>query len=66
MRESVIYQEIETSGIQKGRLEGKAEGKDEKAREVAVKMLKAGMALEQIASLTDLPLEQVQQLQQQQ
>ncbi|MGK7873217.1 MAG: Rpn family recombination-promoting nuclease/putative transposase [Xenococcaceae cyanobacterium] len=52
MRESVIYKEI------------KAEGEAKKAREVALKMLNAGMELEQVAQMTGLTVEQVKQLQQ--
>ncbi len=60
MRESVIYKEIkaegETEGIQKGKLA--------KAREVALKMLNAGMEPLQVAQMTGLTVEQVKQLQQ--
>ena len=58
MRESVIYQEIEAVGIRKG----KAEGKAEKASEIAMNLLKSQMSLEQIAQVTGLSLEQVQRL----
>ena len=55
MRESVIYKEIkaegETEGIQKG------------IRQVAVNLLNEGMAAEQVARLTGLTVEQIQQLQ---
>lgn len=66
MRESVIYQEIKSEGKLEGKAEGKDEGKDEKAREVAVNLLKVGMMVEQVASVTGLSIEQVQQVQQQQ
>ena len=56
MRESVIYREIEAEGIQKGKLA--------KAREVALKMLNAGMEPLQVAQMTGLTVEQVKQLQQ--
>lgn len=59
MRESVIYQEIFSEGAEKGKAEGKAEGKTE----VAINLLKAGMAIEQIANVTGLKVEQVLQLQ---
>ncbi|MBD2364150.1 Rpn family recombination-promoting nuclease/putative transposase [Anabaena minutissima FACHB-250] len=55
MRESVIYQEI----LQ----EGKAEGKAETTRKLALNLLEIGMSLEQIAQVTELSLEQVQTLQ---
>ncbi|BCL39816.1 Rpn family recombination-promoting nuclease/putative transposase [Nostoc sp. MS1] len=58
MQESVIYQSILT--------EGKEEGGEEKAREIAANMLAEGMSVDLIAKLTGLPLEVVQQLQQQQ
>ncbi|MBD2468830.1 helix-turn-helix domain-containing protein [Nostoc sp. FACHB-145] len=54
MRESVIYQAI------------KAEGQDEKAREIALNLLAEGMTVDAIARLTGLSPEAVQQLQQQQ
>jgi predicted transposase YdaD len=38
-------------------------GRREKAQEIALKMLKKDMGLETIAELTDLPIEQIQQLQ---
>lgn len=50
MRESVIYQEIKT------------EGKEEKAREIALNLLRTGMAPEQVAQMTGLSLKQVQRL----
>ena len=56
MRESVIYREIEAEGIQKGKLA--------KAREVALKMLNAGMEPLQVAQMTGLTVEQVMLLQQ--
>ncbi|MFM5982459.1 MAG: hypothetical protein ACKPEO_20050 [Sphaerospermopsis kisseleviana] len=51
MRESVIYQEI---------LE---EGKAEKARNVAINLLRIGMSLPQIAQVTELSIEQVEEIQ---
>jgi predicted transposase/invertase (TIGR01784 family) len=55
MRESVIYQEILE--------EGKAEGKAEKARNVAINLLRIGMSLPQIAQVTELSIEQVEEIQ---
>ncbi|MBN3959187.1 hypothetical protein [Nostoc sp. NMS8] len=55
MRESVIYQSIKAEGWE--------EGSDKKARQIAVNLLKEGMAVDAIARLTDLPVEVVQQLQ---
>jgi predicted transposase YdaD len=56
MRESVIYQQI--------KIEGEEEGSDKKARQIAVNLLKEGMAVDAIARLTGLSVEVVQQLQQ--
>lgn len=55
MRESVIYQEILA--------EGEAKGEAEKARNIAINLLKIGMSLEQIAEVTELSLQEVQALQ---
>jgi predicted transposase/invertase (TIGR01784 family) len=55
MRESVIYQEI--------RAEAKVEGREEKAREIALNLLNTGMAVEQVAFITGLSAEVVLQLQ---
>ena len=54
MRESVIYQEI----LQEGEAKGKAE---EKTR-IALNMLHSGIAVDLIAQLTGLSLEQIQKL----
>ncbi|MGH1392655.1 MAG: hypothetical protein ACRAVC_01285 [Trichormus sp.] len=55
MRESVIYQEILK--------EGRAEGRVEATRKLALNLLRIGMNLEQIAQVTELSIEQVQALQ---
>ena len=44
------------------RLEGKAEGISEKARQMARKMIQKGLPLEEIAEYTDLTLEEVENL----
>lgn len=54
MRESVIYQEIEAQGEEKG------------MQKVAVNLLKEGMSVDLIARVTGLTVEKVQQLQQNQ
>lgn len=59
MRESVIYQEI----LEEGEAKGKAEGKAETTRKLALNLLRIGMSLEQIAQVTELPIEQIQVLQ---
>lgn len=58
MRESVIYQEI----LHEGEVKGESKGETKKAREVALKLLQAGMAIAQIAEVTGLAIEQVEQL----
>ncbi|MFM6403602.1 MAG: Rpn family recombination-promoting nuclease/putative transposase, partial [Microcystis sp.] len=67
MRESVIYQDIleegEEKGLQKGRQEGLQAGKDEKARQIALKMLSAGFSIPEIAQFTDLSPDAIEQLQ---
>jgi predicted transposase/invertase (TIGR01784 family) len=61
MRESVIYQEI----LEEGEAKGRAEGKTETTRKLALNLLKMGiMSLEQIAEVTELCVEEVQTLQQ--
>ncbi|MBE9055121.1 Rpn family recombination-promoting nuclease/putative transposase [Sphaerospermopsis sp. LEGE 08334] len=55
MRESVIYQEILE--------EGRAKGKAENARNVAINLLRIGMSLPQIAQVTELSIEQVEEIQ---
>jgi predicted transposase/invertase (TIGR01784 family) len=54
-RHSQIYQEIFSEGEERGKAEGKAE--------VAIKLLKLGMAIAQIAEVTGLSIEQVLHLQ---
>ena len=73
MRESVIYQDIleegreegEEKGLQKGRQEGLREGKEEKARQIALKMLSAGFPISEIARFTDLSPATIEELQRQ-
>ncbi|MFM7878378.1 MAG: flagellar assembly protein H, partial [Microcystis panniformis] len=82
MRESVIYQDILEEGreegeekglqkgLQKGRQEGRQEGlqagKEEKARQIALKMLSAGFSISEIAQFTDLSPDAIEELQRQQ
>ena len=49
-------------GHEQGLAEGEAKGREDKALEVAKKMLEAGMPSAQIASITGLDEEQVRQL----
>ncbi len=55
MKESVIYQEI--------LLEGKAEGKAETTRQIALNMLMSNVSLDLVTQFTGLTLKQVQKLQ---
>ncbi|MCA2742511.1 MAG: hypothetical protein IM473_08845 [Microcystis sp. M015S2] len=70
MRESVIYQDILEEGEEKGRREGEEKGlqkgKDEKARQIAMKMLSAGFPVPEIAQFTDLSPATIEELQRQQ
>jgi predicted transposase/invertase (TIGR01784 family) len=61
MRESVIYQDILEEGEEKGR----QEGKEEKARQIALKMLSAGFSIPEIARFTDLSPATIEELQRQ-
>ncbi|MBW4622960.1 MAG: Rpn family recombination-promoting nuclease/putative transposase [Cyanosarcina radialis HA8281-LM2] len=72
MQESTIYREIwqeaktegKAEGIAEGKAEGIAEGKAEERQEVALNLLREGIAIETISRVTGLSLEQVQQLHQ--
>jgi len=59
MKESVIYQEI----LREGEAKGIAEGEAKAANQIAVNMLHSGLAVDLIAQLTGLSLEQIQSLQ---
>lgn len=66
IQESVIYQEIwETAldrGLQEGRQRGLQEGRQEAMREIAVQLLASGMAVVQVASITGLSVEQIEEV----
>ena len=49
-------------GKAEGRAEGKAEGRAEEKSDIACKMMKCGMDLEQISQITGLSLEQIKNL----
>ncbi|MFM7278007.1 MAG: Rpn family recombination-promoting nuclease/putative transposase, partial [Microcystis aeruginosa] len=70
MRESVIYQDIleegREEGEEKGLQKGLQAGKEEKARQIALKMLSAGFSIPEIARFTDLSPDMIEQLQRQQ
>ncbi|MCA2577233.1 MAG: Rpn family recombination-promoting nuclease/putative transposase [Microcystis sp. M41BS1] len=63
MRESVIYQDILEEGEEKGLQKGLQAGKEEKARQIALKMLSAGFSISEIAQFTDLSPDAIEQLQ---
>ena len=65
MRESVTYQAILQEGRQEGLQEGHEVGLQEGLKRVALNLLKAGMAIEDIVNLTTLSLKEIQVLQQQ-
>ena len=73
MRASVIYQDILEEGREEGREEGEEKGlqkglqagKEEKARQIALKMLSAGFSISEIARFTDLSPDAIEQLQRQ-
>jgi predicted transposase/invertase (TIGR01784 family) len=65
MRESVIYQDILEEGREEGEEKGLQKGKEEKARQIALKMLSAGVPISEIARFTDLSPDVIEELQRQ-
>ncbi len=65
MRESVIYQDILEEGREEGEEKGLKKGKEEKARQIALKMLSAGFPVPEIAQFTDLSPDAIEELQRQ-
>ena len=63
MRESVIYQEILQEGEAKGEVRGEARGEEKTLRRMVLGMVTEGISIETIARLTQLSLEQIQQIQ---
>ena len=61
MKESAIYQEILQEGLQKGRQEGLQEGLQRGKLEVAQQLLQLGMSLFQVAQVTGLSEQELQQ-----
>ncbi|MEP0916750.1 Rpn family recombination-promoting nuclease/putative transposase [Leptolyngbya sp. DQ-M1] len=59
MKESVTYQAL----MEEGREEGREQGREQAQREVAIAMLQEGMAIEVIARITKLSIEQIQAIQ---
>ncbi|UBF27781.1 Rpn family recombination-promoting nuclease/putative transposase [Kovacikia minuta CCNUW1] len=62
MQESVTYQLLQAEAKAEGRAEGRAEGSQEALRQVAMNLLREGMEIAVAARVTDLSIEQVQQL----
>jgi predicted transposase/invertase (TIGR01784 family) len=67
MKESVIYQEIFETGLQRGLQQGIERGIEQGIQrglqKVAGSLLRENMTLEQVAKLTGLTIEQLQNLQ---
>jgi predicted transposase/invertase (TIGR01784 family) len=59
MRESVIYQDI----LHEGQAQGLEQGSEQKAQEIAIKMINRGIDIQTIVDVTGLTIEQVQLLQ---
>ena len=58
IKKDVRYQQ----GKEKGKAEGKEEGREKNQSEIAMKMKKAGMSVEQIAEFTGLTKDQIEKL----
>ncbi|KZX16024.1 Rpn family recombination-promoting nuclease/putative transposase [Methanobrevibacter filiformis] len=52
----------EQRGIEKGRIEGKEEGELENSKKIAFRLKNNGMTLEEISKITDLSIEQIEEL----
>jgi len=63
MKESVIYQEIFETGLQRGLQRGIEQGRQETLKQISRSLLRENMTLEQVAKLTGLTIEQLQNLQ---
>lgn len=59
MKQTRVYQEA----LEEGKAQGEAKGQAEATRKFALKLLRTGMNLQQIAEVTELSLQQVQALQ---
>jgi len=66
LKQTRVYQEALEEGKAEGEAKGKTEGKAETTRLFALKLLRIGMSLQQIAELTELSLQQIQALQKEQ
>jgi predicted transposase/invertase (TIGR01784 family) len=61
MKESALYQEILQEGRKKGRQEGRLEGEREGKLKVGQQLLELGMSLAQVAQVTGLSEQDLQQ-----
>ena len=48
-----------TEGMKKGKIEGIKEGFDKQIKEFAMKLLKAGMPLEQVSELSEIDIDEI-------
>ncbi len=62
LRESPWYEEIKQEGILLGKQEGIQLGEQREIQQVVMTMLRKGIPIEQVAELTELSLERIQQL----
>ncbi len=62
LKQTKVYQEALAEGEVKGEVKGKMEGKMEGKVEAVPRLLKLGLTVKQIAKALELPLEQVQQI----
>ncbi|MEM1000631.1 MAG: hypothetical protein AAGN35_26495, partial [Bacteroidota bacterium] len=69
IKEDHFYQrgvaEGKTEGRAEGRVEGKAEGKIEGKIEMIINLLSEGMPIKKIATIADLPIDQIQEIKKQ-
>ena len=54
--------DVENKGIAKGIIKGEIKGKKERNIEIAKKLLRKNMPIEQIAEITDLTVEEIRKL----
>ena len=60
--EEFLLDRAEKKGIEKGVEKGREEGREEGIRETAAKMEKSGLDIALIASITGLPVEEIEKL----
>jgi len=62
LKQTKVYQEALAEGKAEGKAEGEVKGKVEGKMEAVPRLLKLGLTVKQIAKALELPLEQVQQI----